>query len=53
METESSVTELGQISTPFDFETPKRISMILGIYDYLAGLTKHANSCGAATTWVV
>jgi len=31
----------------------KRISMKLGIYNYVAGMTTHGNPCGAATTWVV
>jgi len=43
----------GQILTPRGSETPKRISMKLGIYNRVAGMTTHANPCGAATTWVV
>ena len=43
----------GQILTPWGSETPKRISMKLGIYNWVAGMPTHANSCGAATTWVV
>ena len=43
----------GQILTPWGSETPEWISMKLGIYDRAAGMTTHANPCGAATTWVV
>ena len=43
----------GQILTPWGFETPERILMKLGIYNRAAGMTTHANPCGAATTWVV
>ena len=43
----------GQILTPWGSETPKRISMKLGIYNRVAGMPTHANPCGAATTWVV
>ena len=44
----------GQIFTPpRGSETPERISMKLGIYDRVAGMTTHVNPCGAATTWVV
>ena len=43
----------GQILTPWGSETPERISMKLGIYNQVAGMAKHANPCGAATTWVV
>ena len=43
----------GQISTHRGSETPERISMKLGIYNYVGGLTTHANPYGAATTWVV
>ena len=43
----------GQILTPLGSETPERISMKLGIYNRAAGMTTHANPCGAATTWVV
>ena len=43
----------GQILTPWGSETPERISMKLGIYNRAAGMTTHANPCGAATTWVV
>ena len=43
----------GQILTPRGSETPERISMKLGIYNRVAGMTTHANPCGAATTWVV
>jgi len=43
----------GQILTPWDSETPERISMKLGIYNRVAGMPTHANPCGAATTWVV
>ena len=42
----------GQILTPRGSETPERISMKLGIYNLVAGMTTHANPCGAATTWV-
>ena len=34
-------------------KTPERISMKLGIYNYVGGMTSHANPHGAATTWVV
>jgi len=37
----------GQMLTPWGSETPERISMKLG----MAGMTTHANLCGAATTW--
>ena len=43
----------GQILTPWGPETLERISMKLGIYNRAAGMTTHANPCGAATTWVV
>jgi len=43
----------GQISTPRGSKTPERISMNLGIYNYVGGMTTHANPHGAATTWVV
>ena len=43
----------GQILTPRGSETHERISMKLGIYNRVAGMTTHANPCGAATTWVV
>ena len=43
----------GHILTPRSSETPERISMKLGIYNRVAGMTTHANPCGAATTWVV
>jgi len=34
-------------------ENPERISMKRGLKLYVVGMTTHANSCGAATTWVV
>jgi len=34
-------------------KTPERISMKLGIYNHVVGMTTHANPCGAVTTWVV
>ena len=43
----------GQILTPRGSETLERISMKLGIYNRVVGMTTHANPCGAATTWVV
>ena len=43
----------GQILTPRGSEIPERISMKLGIYNRVAGMTTNANPCGAATTWVV
>ena len=43
----------GQILTPWGSETLERISMKLGICNRVAGMSKHANPCGAATTWVV
>ena len=43
----------GQILTFWGSETHERISMKLGIYNRVAGMTTHANPCGAATTWVV
>jgi len=43
----------GQILTPWGSETPEQISMKLGIYNQVAGMPTHANSCGTATTWVV
>jgi len=42
-----------QISTPWCSKTPERILMKLGIYNYIVGMTTHANPCDAATTWVV
>jgi len=36
----------GQISTPRNSETPERISMKLGIQNYVGGMTTHANSYG-------
>ena len=46
----------GQNSTQGS-ETPERILMKLGIYDYMGGVwphnSTHANPYGAATTWVV
>jgi len=38
---------------PRGSETPERISMKRGIYNYVGGITTHANPYGAATTWVV
>ena len=49
----SQSNEKGQILTPRGSETPKRISMKLGTYNRVAGMTTHAYPCGAATTWVV
>jgi len=49
----SQSNKKGQILTPWGSETPKRISMKLGIYNRVMGMPTHANSCGAATTWVV
>ena len=43
----------GQILTPRGSETPELISMKLGIYNRVAGMTTHANPCGTAITWVV
>jgi len=43
----------GQISTSWGSETPERISMKLRIYNYVVGMTTHANLCGTTTTWVV
>jgi len=43
----------GQTSTPRGSKTPERISMKLGIYNYVGVVTTHANPHGAATTWVV
>jgi len=43
----------GQILTPWVSETPERISMKLGIYNRVTGMTTPANPCGTATTWVV
>jgi len=34
-------------------ETPERISMKLEIYNHVVGMPKHANPCGAETTWMV
>ena len=40
--------------TPCGSETRERISMkLVGIYNRDAGMPTHANTCGAATTWVV
>jgi len=36
----------GQTSTPRGSKTPKRISMKLGIYNYVGGVTTHANQHG-------
>ena len=43
----------GQTSTLRGSETPERISMKLGIYNYVGGMTTHANPYGAGTTRVV
>ena len=43
----------GQISTPRGSETPERIWMKLEVYNYVGGVTTHANAYGAATTCVV
>ena len=43
----------GQILTPWCSETLERISMKLGIYNRVAGISTRANPCGAATAWVV
>ena len=43
----------GQILTRWGSENPERISTKLGIYNRVAGVPKHANPRGAATTWVV
>ena len=43
----------GQFWIPCGSETPKRISMKVGIYNRVMGMPTHANPCGAATTWVV
>ena len=43
----------GQISIPRGFKTPERISMKLGIYNYVGCMITHANPHCAATTWVV
>jgi len=42
-----------QISTPRGSEIPERISMKLGIYNYVGGVTTHAHPYGAVATWVV
>ena len=42
-----------QISTPSGSLTTERISMKLGICNYVGGMTTHANPHGAAKTWVV
>ena len=45
-----------QISTPppsLGSKTPERISMKLGTYNYVMGVTTPASPCGAATMWVV
>jgi len=42
----------GQISIPWGCETPERILMKLGVYNYVMGMITHANPCGSATTWV-
>jgi len=38
---------------PRGSKTPERISVELGIYNYVGGMTTHTNPYGAATTWVV
>ena len=43
----SQINGKGQILTPWGSETPERISMKLGIYNRVAGMTTHA------TSWVV
>jgi len=43
----------GQTSTPRGSVTPERIWMKLELYNYVGGMTTHANPYGAATTWVV
>jgi len=42
----------GQIKTSRGSETDKQIPMKHGTYNYVAGVTTHANPRGAATTWV-
>jgi len=43
---------LGKFDPPGS-KTPKRISMKLGVYNYVGGMTTRANPHGAATVWVV
>ena len=43
----------GQISTSRGSKIPQRILMKPRMYNYVAGMTTHANPCGTATTWVV
>ena len=43
-----------QILTPPPWlQNPEQILMKSGIYNYVAGVTTHANPCRDATTWVV
>jgi len=44
---------VGKLQPPRGHESPEWISVKLRIYNYVAGVTTHANPCGAATTWVV
>jgi len=37
---------------PPGLKNPEWISMKLGIYNFVGGVTSHANLCGGATTWV-
>jgi len=43
----------GQISTAVAPKKPEGILMKPKMHHYIAGMTTHANPCGAATTWVV
>ena len=50
---QSQSNEKGQILNLRGSETPERISMKLGIYNRVAGMTTHAYPYGAATMWVI
>ena len=39
---------MAKLRSPRASKTPQRISVNLGIYNYVAGMTTHANLCGAA-----
>jgi len=43
----------GQILNPPWLQNPEQILMKSRIYNYVAGVTTHANPCRDATTWVV
>jgi len=44
----AKVMGMAKLRSPRASKTPQRISVNLGIYNYVAGMTTHANLCGAA-----